>query len=138
LGLLEKAYSITTESEDATAAELRMALIYAETALEMGPDDDEGRYLRGLARLRLGQLVAARDDLEVSARQGGDPASFGLLALAEIQLGHRPEAESALSAMNRRVARSGFNYFRSIPVDLQRKAESLILDAIFPADPFVP
>jgi WD40 repeat protein len=120
------------------AAELRRALRYAEAAIAILPDEEEGLYTRGLARLCLGQLVAARDDLEASARAGNDPTSWGLLALAEIQLGHRATAEAAFGAMSRRADREDAASGRAIPADLRREAERLILDAIFPVDPFVP
>jgi hypothetical protein len=119
-------------------AELRRALEYAEANVASMPDEEEGRYIRGLARLRLGQLAAARDDLEASARSGNDPAAWGLLALAEIRLGHRAAAEAALGEMTRRAAREGFTPGREIPADLRHEAERLILDAIFPTDPFAP
>jgi hypothetical protein len=120
------------------AAELRRALRYAEAAIVLLPDEEEGLYTRGLARLRLGQLATARDDLEGSARAGDHPTSWGLLALAEIRLGHRATAEAAFSAMSRRADRDALAPERAIPADLRREAERLILDPIFPVDPFVP
>jgi WD40 repeat protein len=137
LRMLETAQAILN-APGPPAAELRRAVSYAEAALAIGPDEEEGRYTRGLARLRLGLVAAARHDLDVSTRRSGHPASWGLLALAEIQLGHRPEAEAALGEMTRRAARDGFSPIRPIPADLRRQAEALILEAIFPADPFVP
>jgi serine/threonine protein kinase/WD40 repeat protein len=137
LRMLETAQAILGEP-DPPAVELPRALSYAAAALAVVPDEEECRYTRGLARLRLGLPAAARDDLEVSARRSGDPASWGLLALAEIELGHRRAAEAALGAMTRRAARDGFSPSRPIPPDLRRQAEALILEAIFPDDPFVP
>jgi serine/threonine protein kinase/WD40 repeat protein len=120
------------------ASDLKRAREYAETAVTSMPDEEAGRYARGLVRLRLGQLAAARDDLEASARSSDSPASWGLLALAEIRLGHRASAEAAFGEMSRRAAREGFSPAREIPADLRREAESLILEPIFPADPFAP
>jgi hypothetical protein len=115
-------------------------LSYAEAAFAMGPDDGDGRYARGLARLRAGDHAGARADLESAAQRRNEPATWGLLALAEIQLGHRPAAEAALAVMTRGLARDGYDprLFRTIPDDLRRQAEALILDPIFPADPFAP
>jgi serine/threonine protein kinase/WD40 repeat protein len=137
LSLLERAQKIAGEP-GRPAAELCQALACAEAAVASVPDEEEGLYTRGLARLRLGQVAAARDDLETSARSGNDPATWGLLALAEIRLGHRAAAEAALGMMTRRAARDGFAPGREIAADLRRQAETLILEPIFPADPFVP
>jgi serine/threonine protein kinase/WD40 repeat protein len=137
VGLIRRALRIADEP-GRPAAELSRALEYAEAAVAMYPDEQDGRYTRGLVRLRLGQLAEARDDLEASARAGNDPAAWGLLALAEIQLGHRPAAEAALGEMTRRAARVGFDPLLEIPADLRRQAESSILEPIFPADPFAP
>ena len=119
---------------DAPPDEYRLALAYAEAAVTMFPDEDDGRFARGLARLRTGQFETARDDLEASAQTGGDPASWGLLALAEIRLGHRAAAGVALGRMTQLTAAPGFFSRRSIPTDLKREAESLIHDPIRPED----
>jgi hypothetical protein len=88
------------------------------------------RTTRGLGMLRLGALAAARDDPVRSVQADADnPDSWGLLALAEARLGHRPEAYAALGRVTRLEAGGGASRMRPMPADLKREASRLILDA---------
>ncbi len=119
------------------AGDYRRALAYADTAMALAPDDADVLCTRGLARLRAGQLAAARDDLAQSVHvDPSEPASWGLLALAEARLGHHSEAYSALGQMTRLLAGGAPPSERLMPPDLKREAETLILDARFPDEPF--
>ena len=114
------------------------------TRLKAGDDTAAAEVLHrfthrliGLARLRLGALAAARDDLARSVQADAEEAnSWGLLALAEARLGHHPEAYAALARMTWLKAGGGAYPARPMPADLERATASLILDIAFPDDPF--
>lgn len=59
------------------------------------------RFLRGVAKLGLGDAVAARRYFEGSLYMGGNghPGAMSGLALAEIRLGNRASAESILGKL---------------------------------------
>jgi hypothetical protein len=106
-------------------------------ALALAPDDADLLATRGLARLRLGALAAARDDLARSVQADADATdSWGLLAVAEARLGHHPDAYAALGRMTLLKAGGALYPARPMPADLEREASNLILDASFPGDPF--
>jgi WD40 repeat protein len=130
--------SITIAQQSARpGADYARALRYAEAVLAMAPEDAQARYCRGLARLRVGQLATARDDLAESVRtdQYSLASAWAALALTEARLGRQAEAFEALGRMTRLFATT---FAGRVPPDIKREAEALILDPIFPDDPFAP
>lgn len=77
------------------------------------------RFLRGTAKLGLGDASAARRYFEQSLYQGrnGYPGAISGLAIAEIRLGNRDAAESLLNKLRYQQAKCGTDCDRAQSLD---------------------
>ncbi|MFC3442608.1 tol-pal system YbgF family protein [Sphingobium rhizovicinum] len=77
------------------------------------------RFLKGVARLGMGDAAAARRYFEQSLYRGrnGYPGAMSGLALAEIRLGNRDAAENILTKLRYQQERCGQSCDRAKPLD---------------------
>ncbi|QGP78429.1 tetratricopeptide repeat protein [Sphingobium sp. CAP-1] len=77
------------------------------------------RFLKGVAKLGLGDAEAARRYFEMSLYRGrnGNPGAMSGLALAEIRLGNRDAAQGILEKLRYQRARCDDNCDRAAPLE---------------------
>jgi hypothetical protein len=99
------------------------------------------RYL-GAALYRAGQYARAVVQLEANCQRGGPggrPWDWAFLAMAHSQLGHAVEARHWLDRLRApRLSAGPLRFLDELETGLlRREAEAvLLLDPVFPADPF--
>jgi Flp pilus assembly protein TadD len=126
------------------AAAYRLALRQAETACQLSPEN--GIFLRtlGVAQYRVGQNREAAATLlhadELNSVQLGEslPSNLAFLALAQHRLGQTEKAHATLNRLRESMKKTRWITNQQAQ-DCLREAEAVIvLDAVFPADPFAP
>jgi tetratricopeptide (TPR) repeat protein len=86
--------------------ELRRAMVWANIAVQRGPKEPDARSLRGMIHSRLGEWDQARADFASCVRdQPWGGSAYLRLAQAELQLGNRPGAISALERAQRKASK---------------------------------
>jgi tetratricopeptide (TPR) repeat protein len=117
----------------------REALLKAEEASRLHPDDAHVLNTFGLAQHRLGKYRESLSTLTRSIARGNsqDPRYFAVLAMSQQHLGQIDAARAALVIL-KRVLKDPILAADSDNQNLVREADDLILDASFPANPFAP
>ena len=132
-----------TVSPDRSAEEYDRALRYAEAVKRIW--SDSGTIMKGLgvAQYRAGKYAEAVEALTRSnrvhaARVGGAvPANLAFIAMAHQRLGNVREAREAMGQLFDTMKRPQWKEDREA-LGFLRESEAMILDGMFPTDPFAP
>jgi WD40 repeat protein len=121
----------------ASGAAYRLALRRAEAACRLLPHRGSLMNTLGVAQYRVGLNREALATLMKSneLNRGRSPADLAFLAMAQFRLDRRDAARSTLRTLQEQMTRPGSIHSEEDQSFL-REAETLALDADFPADPF--
>jgi hypothetical protein len=141
-GLNRVSWSVVSRP-DAEAAAYRRALLQAELACRLVPQDGEILTTLGAAQYRLGYDAEAVATLmladEILTRIGIDSRveRLALLALTQHRLGKVAEARAALDRLRQAMSQPQWNVSEPGQAILH-ETEALEQDLAFPTDPFAP
>lgn len=120
-------------------ASYRDALRKAEQACRLQPNDPNALNTLGVARYRAGLYREALTTLTRSndLNRGEQPGDLAFLAMSQQRVGQTDVASATLERL-RKIMKAGNQQADQENQSFLREAEMLILDALFPSDPFAP
>ena len=141
---LDEASRAVVRQPSAEPAAYRLALRQAEAACRLVPGDGDFLNTLGIAQYRLGLYEQAAGTLSLARQVHEDnwnglsyPADLAFLALSRYRLGQADQARATMGRLREMIKTPQWAPSDEAQMFL-REAETIELDALFPAEPFVP